>query len=86
MNVLTVHAHRNPHSLCRALLERFDAGPADVAKQPPRDSARVFLCLPWRRSEGGHGRLSRRRPTLQAILVAYATTEIAAVPSVEGAR
>jgi len=25
MKVLTVYAHHNPHSLCRALLERFDA-------------------------------------------------------------
>jgi NAD(P)H dehydrogenase (quinone) len=26
MKVLTIYAHHNPHSLCRALLDRFDAG------------------------------------------------------------
>jgi NAD(P)H dehydrogenase (quinone) len=29
MNVLTIYAHHNPHSLCHALLERFDAGLRD---------------------------------------------------------
>jgi NAD(P)H dehydrogenase (quinone) len=30
MNVLTIYAHHNPHSLCHALLEKFDAGLRDA--------------------------------------------------------
>jgi putative NADPH-quinone reductase len=29
VNVLTIYAHHNPHSLCHALLEQFDAGLRD---------------------------------------------------------